>query len=398
MLNAIRMGISGLGTAATFMIRAAVEDPRIVLAAGADPQPRPRECFARDFDAKGYEEFADLCDDPTIDAIYIASPHEFHAEQTILALQHGKDVVVEKPLALTLADCDAIIRTAESTGRHVIVGHTHAFDPSIIKIRDLAESGEFGRLGMILSFNYTDFLYRPRRPEELVTARGGGIAFNQISHQIDMARAVGGAAVRSVRANVGCLDPSRPTEGNSSVFLEFENGAAASLVYSGYDFFDSDVLHGWVAESGARKVADGNGRSRQILISDPTSEAERRQRLGYGRRTFPNETPQQPHFGFFVATFEKADVRVTPEGLSVFAADGRRDIAIENGSSMPGHRNVLDALWNATRKGQPCSHDAQWGKATLEVVLAILASARERREIPVQHQCAMRRPNGSKSS
>src|SRR5262249_34902420 len=144
MSNAIRMGISGLGTAATFMIRAAVEDPRIVLAAGADPQPRPRECFARDFDAKGYEEFADLCDDPTIDAIYIASPHEFHAEQTIQALQHGKDVVVEKPLALTLSDCDAIIRTANSTGRHVIVGHTHAFDPSIIKIRDLAESGVFG--------------------------------------------------------------------------------------------------------------------------------------------------------------------------------------------------------------------------------------------------------------
>jgi phthalate 4,5-cis-dihydrodiol dehydrogenase len=386
MLNPIRLGISGLGSAATLMIRAAAKDPRIVLAAAADPLPRPRESFARDFGARGYEDFDDLCGDPTIEAIYIASPHEYHAAQAIRAMEHGKDIIVEKPLALMLADCDEVIRTAVRTTKQVIVGHTHAFDPSIIKIQELARSGVYGRLSMILSFNYTDFLYRPRRAEELVTALGGGIVFNQISHQVDMARAVAGGPVRTVKANVGILDLSRPTEGNSAIFLEFESGVSASLIYSGYDFFDSDELHDWVAESGLPKAADAHGRSRRALMSDPTPEAERRQRIGYGSRVFPGGTPRPPHFGFFVATFEKADIRVTPDGLAVFTTEGRDDIALTSDSNMPGHRNVLEALWNATRKGQPCVHDAKWGKASLEILLATLTSARDRREVYVGHQ------------
>ena len=67
---------------------------------------------------------------------------------------------------------------------------------------------------MINSFNYTNFLYRPRRPEELDTAQGGGILFNQVPHQIDIARLLGGGLVRSVRAQTTVLDPARPTEGS----------------------------------------------------------------------------------------------------------------------------------------------------------------------------------------
>src|ERR687894_721708 len=99
-------------------------------------------------------------------------------------------------------------------------------------MRDMIAGGELGRLGMIATWNYTDFLYRPRRPEELDTARGGGILFNQVPHQIDTVRLLAGGRVRSVRANVQVLDPARPTEGGCVAWLEFETGAAASLVYS----------------------------------------------------------------------------------------------------------------------------------------------------------------------
>ena len=117
----------------------------------------------------------------------------------------------------------------------------------------LISSGALGRLGMIHSFNYTNFLYRPRRPEELDTARGGGILFNQVPHQIDTARLFGGGLVKSVRAQTTVLDPTRPTEGSCAALLQFENGAAASLVYSGYDYFDSDQWHFGISERGARK-------------------------------------------------------------------------------------------------------------------------------------------------
>jgi phthalate 4,5-cis-dihydrodiol dehydrogenase len=387
--NAIRLGIAGLGLAGAFMIRAAAAHPQFAICAGADPLPRPREALTRDFGAKAYADFAELCKDPAIDAIYIASPHEFHAEQAIAALAHGKHVIVEKPLALTLEDCDAVIGAAERSNLHLIVGHTHAFDPNIRTMRRIVDSGELGRLGMILAFNYTNFLYRPRRPEELDTARGGGITFNQVSHQIDTVRAIGGGRVRSVRANVGSLDPTRPTEGNCIAFLEFENGSAASLVYSSYDFFDSDELHGWVAEGGALKEPNTHGTARRILRSGDTPETERQKDLGYGGRSLPLEQPYQPHFGVLIVTCAKGEMRVSPQGLTLYGLHGRREIPVDRGLGRPGQGDVLDALWSAVRLGKRDFHDSRWGKATLEVALAILQSAREHREVTLSYQVAV---------
>jgi phthalate 4,5-cis-dihydrodiol dehydrogenase len=384
--DAIRLGIAGLGMAGAFMIRAAVVHPRIVLAAAADPLPRPRDAFAKDFGATTYSDFRDLCRDSSIEAIYIASPHEFHADQAIAALEHGKHVIVEKPLALTFADCDRVIEAASRSDRQFIVGHTHGFDPNIRTIQRIVQSGELGSLGMILNFNYTDFLYRPRRPEELDTSRGGGITFNQVSHQIEIARAIGGGMVRSVRATVGILDPSRPSEGNCMALLEFDNGAAASLIYSSYDFFDSDEFHGWVAEGGTPKPPDTHGTARKVLRSNEIAESERQKNLGYGGRHLPLEQPFQPHFGILVVTCARGEIRLIPEGLMLYGADGRRELPVDRGMGRPGHGDVIDALWRAAREGKRDFHNARWGKATLEVALAILQSAREHRDVELRYQ------------
>src|SRR5262249_60486108 len=117
------------------------------------------------------------------------------------------------PLALTLADCDAVIAAAARAGCQLIVGHTHGFDPNIRTIQRIVQSGELGRLGMILNFNYTDFLYRPRRPEELVTERGGGRIFNQVSHQIEIVRAIGGGLVAGGPGECGTLGSAPTAQG-----------------------------------------------------------------------------------------------------------------------------------------------------------------------------------------
>jgi phthalate 4,5-cis-dihydrodiol dehydrogenase len=198
----IRLGIAGLGVAGSFMIRAAVAHPRIALSAGMDPLPRPREAFAQQFNAPVYSDFHGLCRDQSVEAIYIASPHRFHASQAVEAMEQGKHVLVEKPLALTLEECDEVVAATDRTDLHLIVGHTHAFDPNICEMQRIIESGELGRLGMILTFNYNDFLLRPHRSDEFDSERGGGIVFNQVAHQIEIVRLLGGR-VRSVRASVG---------------------------------------------------------------------------------------------------------------------------------------------------------------------------------------------------
>src|ERR1700683_1418070 len=234
------LAIAGLGMAGAVMVRAAAAHPGVKLIPVAQPDHDTRNAFARDFNTPSYALLSELCDDPRIVAVYVATPHQFHRAHAVALAQAGKHVILEKPMALTLADCDVIIAAVERANVRLIVGHTHAFDPAVRAMRRVVASGELGALGMIAAWNYTNFLYRPRRPEELDTARGGGILFNQLPHQIDIARTIAGGRLRSVRAQATTLDPSRPTEGSAVAFLEFENGVAASVVYCGRDFFWSD--------------------------------------------------------------------------------------------------------------------------------------------------------------
>ena len=74
-------------------------------------------------------------------------------------------------------------------------GTATAFNAPILHTRDIIESGAYGKPRMINALNFTDFLYRPRRPEELDTARGGGVMFSQAAHQIDIVRLLGGGRV-----------------------------------------------------------------------------------------------------------------------------------------------------------------------------------------------------------
>ena len=189
----LRFGIAGLGQAAASTLPEILSHPHIKLTAGADLRQEARDKFATDFGGKVYERVEDLCGNRNVDAIYVATPHQFHAQHTMMALEQGKHVILEKPMALNLADCDAMIQAADRRGVQLLVGRgSHGFDAPIIKMREIVQSGELGRLGMIHSWLYSDFLYRPRTPEELDTSLGGGVIFNQGPHQIDTVRVLTG--------------------------------------------------------------------------------------------------------------------------------------------------------------------------------------------------------------
>jgi phthalate 4,5-cis-dihydrodiol dehydrogenase len=295
-------------------------------------------------------------------------------------------------MALTMADCDRIIAAVEGAGVHLIVGHTHAFDPAVRRMRALIASGELGALGMIASWNYTSYLYRPRRPEELDTSKGGGILFNQVPHQIDTVRLLGGGLLRSVRAQVGVLDPARPTEGNCTAFLEFESGVASSLVYGGYDFFDSDELHFWVSERGDPKQPAHAAARRALAARNHAESALRTASFAYGGAD-SGEPPHQPHFGLTVVTCARGELRASADGVLVYGEAGKRELALPDGGKYSGRHAVLDDMRDAILSGRKPLHDARWGKATVEVALAIQRSARERGEILLEHQVAV--PAGS---
>jgi phthalate 4,5-cis-dihydrodiol dehydrogenase len=385
----IRLGVAGLGRAFTIMLPTFSLDPRIELVAATDPRREAREKFAEDFGGRTYETVEALCADPGIDAIYVATPHQLHGAHVCAAAAAGKHVLVEKPLAVTVADCRAMIDAAAAAGVHLIVGHSHSFDAPYRRVSDIIASGKVGPLGMITALNFTDFMYRPRRPEELITAQGGGVIFSQGAHQIDIVRMIGGGRVRSVRALTGLWDQTRAAEGAYAALLEFESGAFATAVYSGYGHFDSDEFEGWIGEMGVAKDRSGYGAGRKALASTTaTQEAALKAARNYGGADYkptPSEmTRLHQHFGVLLASCARADLRPTPEGVMVYGDVEQRlyKIAVP---AVP-RAEVIDELYDAVILGRPPLHTGRWALATLEVCLAILRSAKERADVVMEHQ------------
>jgi phthalate 4,5-cis-dihydrodiol dehydrogenase len=379
----LRLGVAGLGRAFSLMVPTFAADPRVELVAAADPRVEARRQFEQDFGGRSFDSVEALCADGAVEVVYVATPHQFHARHACLAAAHGKHVLVEKPMALTLEDCRAMIDAARGAGVQLIVGPSHSFDAPVRRAREIVESGEVGRVRMIAALNITDWLYRPRRAEELDTALGGGAVFNQAAHQIDVVRMLGGGRVKSVRAVTGRWDDARPTEGAYAALLSFEGGAFASLVYSGYAHFDSDELVGWVGELGERKdpARYGEARSRLAAAAD---EAGLKRSRNYGSPDYraPAGGSLHEHFGVVVVTCERADLRPLPHGVMIHGDAGER---LEPLAAPAVPRSaVIDELYDAAVNGVPPLHGGEWAMATLEVCLAILESARERREISLE--------------
>ena len=388
----LRFGVIGLGRAGAGMLPALWTHPCATVVAAADLRLEARERFTQDCDARAYESAAALCADPNVDAVYVATPHQYHAEHCILAASHGKHIVVEKPLALTLEDCDAILQAVERYGVKLIVGHTASYNPVIRRMRQIIASGELGKLGLINISAYTPFLYRPRRPEELDTSRGGGIVFNQVPHQVDSARLLGGGLVQSVRAVTGAWDAARPTEGAYAALLQFADGAAATLVYSGYDHFDTTEFRISTTDEQSRPRGS-HGETRQALqaVRSPEDEVELLYAMGYGgsrmRTARGGGDMFQPELGLTIVSCERGDMRLVSDGLIIYDDAGKRAVPLPRGRGTPGRGEVIDELYAAVAHERPLVHHGHRGRATLEVCLAMLQSARERREITLSQQC-----------
>jgi len=399
----IRVGAAALGRAFSLMLPTLALDERIELVAGADPRPEGRAQFEKDFGGKTCETVEQMCAEADIEAVYVSSPHQFHAANTLAAAAAGKHILCEKPMALTVEECRTMIEAADRAGVHLLVGHSHSFDGPVQQARRIIESGEFGQVRMMHALNYTDFLFRPRRPEELDTAKGGGIIYNQLPHQVDNIRFLGGGRVASVRAVTGAWDPERITEGACSALLTFENGVFANLTYSGYAHFDSNELVDWVAESGMPANPDNYGATRRALAGKSKDEelAFKAQQNygGPGYRGFdpkagnPDVDPRtgkatggrfHQNFGFLLASCDHADLRPTSKGVGIYADAERRfdPLPVRPFPRM----EVMDELYDAVVHDKRPVHDGRWGLATMEVCFAILESARTGKDVALRHQ------------
>lgn len=373
-IDPVRVGVVGLGRGFSLTAPSALESMLVEFVAAAAPRDESQKAFQSVFQGRAYSSYDQLLSDPSVEAIHVATPHQLHAEMTVAAAEAGKHVLVEKPITISLADAERMISACETNQVTLIVGPAHSFDAQVLTARQMIDSERFGKVLAINTFNYTDFMYRPRRDEELRTVDGGGVLFSQGAHQFDIVRLLAGAPVSEVYASTGRWDRDRDTEISYQTMIRFANGAVAQCTYSGFARFDSDELMGWVSETGYVKDPQNYGSSRKALVN-LTRDQERSAKRSrtFGASELKTAASKNEHFGPLIIQCEHADLKVEPQEISVYT-DFEKEVVPVPSVNNP-REPVFKALYDAIRLGAHPVQSGRWCLGTLEICHAVLESA-----------------------
>jgi len=392
----LKIGIAGVGVGAAEILPTMQASERIKLVAAADVNPRILDVFRQRYNGRTYPSVLELCQDPEVEAIWVATPNRFHSEHAIMAAQHGKHVVVEKPMAITMKEASDMIEASIRYNVKMVCGHTQSFMPHIRTMHQLVRSGQVGKVCAIHVWAYSDWMLRPRSVDELDLLQGGGVPFRQAPHQVDTLRLLGGGMVRSVRGSVGQWFPGRTIPGYYSAHMEFEDGTPASLMHNGYGYFVGSELVPWGNQNHHFTVDERIAVRKQLLTgtSDQDSAKDNLriggsdERIQAQAKAQKERKPWMPNdLGMLIVSCEHGDLRQSPFGIFVHNDQGTQDIPlIGDANPVSGRSAELDELYNAVVFDQPIRHSGQWGMATLEVCLAIMESSKTRQEVFMSHQ------------
>jgi predicted dehydrogenase len=198
----LRIGVVGIGQRADVARHAHRADGSSRVTAAADPHPRGR-AHARELFGSGIATFEDhrALLESGVDAVIVATPDHAHLAPVVDALSAGVAVFVEKPLAITIADCDTILRTARQSGARLYVGHNMRHAPVVVQMRQLIQDGAIGRVRAIWCRHFVghggDFYFKDWHAERRYST---GLLLQKASHDLDVMHWLAGGVTRLVNA------------------------------------------------------------------------------------------------------------------------------------------------------------------------------------------------------
>lgn len=232
-MNTLKWGLVGCGDIARKRIAPALRDlPIAEFVSVSRSQAELAKAFAAEFGArKWFADWRDQIADDEIDAVYLATPVNVHAEQTIAAAEAGKHVLCEKPMALTVNDCDDMIAACKANNVKLGIAYYRRFYPVVIRAKQIIESGELGKVAFaqINAFEYFD--PAPDHPRYWFVEKeksGGGPMIDFGCHRIEVVTNLFGA-VRRLESLVSNDILGREVEDTASALFQFENGTCAAL-------------------------------------------------------------------------------------------------------------------------------------------------------------------------
>ncbi len=232
-MRTVKWGLIGCGDIARRRVAPALRDlPNCELVAVSRANFEQAAAFAGEFGAKRWHrDWRELIADDEVEAVYIATPVHLHAAQAIAAAEAGKHVLCEKPMALSVAECDRIIAACAAHRVKLGVAYYRRFYPVVVFIKTLLSAGEIGTPVVAQINAFERFALEPSNPRRWLLEKGlsgGGPMFDFGCHRVEVLLNLFGA-VKGVRGLTGNAVFTREVEDTASALFQFESGAQAVL-------------------------------------------------------------------------------------------------------------------------------------------------------------------------
>lgn len=332
----IRLGLAGLGRAGWAMhCQALAGRPRqFRIVAACDVLPDRRKMAAAAFGCKTYEDIGELVADPDIELVDIATRSIDHYPHAVAALRAGKDVFLEKPIALTYAQAKRLKRVAEKAGGNLYPCHNRRFEPAFLHVREIIASG---LLGDVFEIKLRRVGYSRRDDWQTLIRYGGGQLLNWGPHIIDHALLLLESPVNDMWSDLKRVVAAGDAEDHLKIVLRGENRRIVDIEISGGAAVGGPEYLLWGTRGGL--TADNSSISLRYL--DP------RRKLG------PRES-QSGTLGI--------DMYGTPDTLRWI----ERTIPVKPKTTY----DIWDELYKAIRKGAPFPITLDQAVAVMKVVSA----------------------------
>jgi len=353
----VRIGIVGSGFVASLHAQALQQVPDAEIVAAASPNAEHVWVFARTFGiSHAFVDYKDMLEGDLVDAITVACPNDLHSSVTLAAAAAGKHVLVDKPLALSLSQCDRMIQACRDKGVILMYGENLCFAPKYVRAKQLAEEGALGEVYYVRQLQchygpHSDWFWDVERS-------GGGALMDMGCHSIAFCRWVfGNAAVESVSAELGRFVHGKRTKGedHSLVVMRFAPTGAGGGI--------GVAENSWARAGGLDDRAEVYG-SQGLPVAN----------LAHGSAL---STYSEPGYGYAI---EKA-----PD------TKGWTWTGVEEAWS-EGFPQEMAHFVTCVREGQQPALTGEDGRAVLEIICAAYESARTGQRVALPFQTDARRP------
>lgn len=234
-MNRLRTAVIGYGKVAHLHAQALRSLPMSEFVAVCGRNAERAQAFAQQYGVAAFTSVHDMIEQADVQAVVICTPHPAHAAPAVEAAALGAHVLVEKPLASTLADCDAMIAAAEQSGVKLGVVSQRRFYEPVQRVRAAIDAGKIGRpaLGTVVMYGWRDEAYYRSDPwRGQWIAEGGGVLVNQAPHQLDLLQWLMGPIDEVFGYWDNLNHPAIEVEDTAVAVLRFKGGGVGSIVVS----------------------------------------------------------------------------------------------------------------------------------------------------------------------